>query len=300
MILTSPAQFLDDNALSDYLSDELRNARLALVLGSGISAAFGLPTWDGLVDACCLAKNITITTPRLDNRDLAEEVRVACASYEDYLNVVQTNLYKGVSIRLDALRANATLSALGSLVMSSVRGSVTNVITYNVDDLLELYLDYHVFRTHVVHDVPIWNERADVRIIHPHGYLPSHSRHLRTSWILFDRSSYSDRAAREELWREEQLPVLRRNTCLFVGLSPRDDELDTLISHIKHDHPCRSTSVPFWAIRFSVRSGDSNSDQRESQKMAERGLFLKFVTDYHTDLPRFLFEICQKAAGVTI
>jgi hypothetical protein len=300
MILTTIGQFQDDNALSDYLASELSNARLALVVGSGISAAFGLPTWDALVDACCRSKRIIIPTPRADNRDLAEEVRVACANYDEYLNVVHTNLYSGVNIRLDALRANPTLSALGSLVMSSVRGSVTNVITYNFDDLLELYLDYHGFRTHVVHDLPVWNEKADVRIMHPHGYLPSHSRHVRTGWILFDRSSYSDRAAREKLWFEEQLPVLRRNTCLFVGLSPRDDELDTLISHIKNDHPCRSASVPFWAIRFSERSGDLTRDQRESQKMADRGLFLKFVTDYHTDLPRFLFEICQKAAGVTI
>jgi hypothetical protein len=300
MTLTSPAQFLDDNALSDYLASELRNARLALILGSGISADFRLPTWDALVDACCKSKGITIPPVRGDNRDLAESVRVACANQDEYLDVVQQNLFKGVDIRLEALRMNPTLSALGSLVMSSVRGSVADVITYNFDDLLELYLDYHGFKTHIIRDVPCWNEKADVRILHPHGYLPSHPRHTRTDWIVFDRASYSNRAAREKLWLEEQLPILRRNTCLFIGLSPRDDEVDTLISHIQNDHPCRSASVPFWAVRFSIRSGDVDNDRRESKKMAERGLFLKFVRDYQTDLPRFLFEICQKAAGVRI
>jgi hypothetical protein len=298
MILTTAAQFGDDEALSDYLAGELQSGRLGLVLGSGISADMRLPTWDGLVDACCKAKGITIPSPRPDNRDLAEEVRVACANHDEYLDLVKQNLYAGVDLRLEALRTNATLSALGSLVMSSVRGSVTGVITYNFDDLLELYLHYHGFRTHIVSDVPAWNEIADVRILHPHGYLPSHPIHKKTNWIVFDRASYSKRAALEKLWADEQLAVLRRNTCLFVGLSNRDDELDTLIAHVREAHPCRLMSVPFWAIRFSVRSGDTTRDEREAQKMAERGLFLKFVADYNTDLPRFLFRICQKAAGV--
>ncbi len=300
MILTTAAQFADDSALSSYLADELRNGRLALVLGAGISSYFKLPSWDALVDACCKDKGIAIATPRPDNRDLAEEVRVACASYNDYLDVVTKNLYAGVSIKMADLRKNETLAALGALVMSSVRGSVTSVITYNFDDLLELYLHYHGFKTHVVGNIPAWNRKADVRILHPHGELPSHPKAARTGWIVFDRASYSKRTALEPLWREEQLPILRRNTCLFVGLSSRDDELDPLLSEIQTKHPCQQLSVPYWGVRFATPSGDVAHDNRDVQRMSERGLFLKFVADYDIDLPRFLFAICQKAAGVNI
>ena len=87
MILTTTSQFSDDNALSDYLASELRNARLALILGSGISADFRLPTWDALVDACCNSKGIPIPHVRGDNRDLAESVRMACANQNEYLDV---------------------------------------------------------------------------------------------------------------------------------------------------------------------------------------------------------------------
>jgi len=300
MILTLQSQFNDDDSLTSYLADELKNSRLALILGSGISADFKLPTWDALIDSCCKEKNISIRNPRPDNLDLAEDVRIACNDNQRYLDLVKAKLFDGVDISFQALCSNKTLSALGALVMSSVRGSVSNVITYNFDDLLELYLDYHGFKTHVVSDLPVWNETADVRIIHPHGYLPSHPRHNRTNWIVFDRESYSARAALHLIWMEEQLPVLRRNTCLFVGLSPRDEEIGKLVAHVKNSHPCKSAGVPFWAIRFSTSSGDSEADRRDSIKMSERGIFLKFVSDYHTALPSFLFAICQKAAGVTL
>lgn len=299
MIPTTTSQFEDDATLSDYLGDELRSSRLALVLGAGLSAPFKLPTWDELVDACCLAKSITIPAPRPDNRDLAEEVRIACKMDDVYLELVRRQLYAGRSVTMESLTANRTLSAIAALAMGSVRGTVGNVITYNFDDLLELHLSYHGFKIHRVSDVPAWNEKADIRILHPHGFLPSPmSLWTRTDWILFDRRSYSERAAREPLWREEQLPILRRNTCLLIGLSNRDGELDTLIAEVSASHPCSGAGVPYWGVRFAERSGDRATDERATETARLRGLFLKYVADYETDLPRFLFTVCQKAAGI--
>lgn len=140
MIPTTTAQFEDDETLSGYLSDELKASRLALILGAGLSVPFKMPSWDALVDSCCAAAAVKIGVPRPDNRDLAEEVRVACKSYADYLDLVRKQLYAGRSVSMDALTANRTLSAIAALAMSSVRGNVGNVITYNFDDLLELYL----------------------------------------------------------------------------------------------------------------------------------------------------------------
>lgn len=299
MIPTTTSQFEDDETLSDYLGEELLSSRLALVLGAGLSAPFKLPTWDDLVDTCCSAVGVSIPSKRPDNRDLAEEVRVACKQDDAYLNLVRAQLYAGRSVSMEALTANRTLSAIAALAMSSVRGTVGNVITYNFDDLLELHLSYHGFKIQRVSDVPAWNEKADIRILHPHGFLPSpSSTWSRTDWILFDRRSYSERAALEPLWREEQLPILRRNTCLLIGLSNRDDELDSLIADVSASHPCSGAGIPYWGVRFAERSGNRAADERASETARRRGLFLKFVADYENDLPRFLFTVCQKAAGI--
>ena len=190
MILTTTSQFEDDATLSDYLADELRSSRLALVLGAGLSTPFGFPDWGALIDGCCSKVGIQIPTPRPDNRDLADEVRVTCKGQDAYLDIVQKQLYAGRSVSMEMLTANRTLSAIAALAMSSVRGAVGNVITYNFDDLLELYLSYHGFKIQLVSDVPSWNERADIRILHPHGFLPSpESSWPRTNWILLDRQS---------------------------------------------------------------------------------------------------------------
>ena len=299
MILTTTSQFEDDDTLSDYLGAELRSSRLALILGSGLSDPFKLPSWDGLVDACCSAVGVTIPSKRPDNRDLAESK--SCLPRQECLFGVGS-ITALCGAKCDNGVADCEPHSFGDCRPRNEFGAghrQGNVITYNFDDLLELHLSYHGFKIQRVSDIPAWNERADIRILHPHGFLPSPgSAGSRTSWILFDRLSYSQRAAKEPLWLEEQLPILRRNTCLFIGLSNRDDEVDTLIAHVTSSHPYFEAGIPYWGIRFATRSSDRQSDDRASETARKRGLFLKFVADYDNDLPRFLFTVCQKAAGI--
>ena len=92
-------------------------------------------------------------------------------------------------------------------------------------------------------------------------------------------------------WRQTVLTILRRRTCLFIGLSGKDDNLDSMLNECRDQHASRGESSAYWGITFST--ADDDVARRIWQS---RGVFYNKITDYTQDLPDFLFAICQKAA----
>ncbi len=137
-------EFEDRPTLLKYLGEQLFLGRLTPVLGAGISTSFGLPDWPELLRRLYLSKGVTAPS----ESDLARQaqdfrLRYYQRDFCGFLDAVRSALYQGVAVDFERIRASATLDAIASLVMASLRGNTSEIITFNWDDLLEIYFKYH-------------------------------------------------------------------------------------------------------------------------------------------------------------
>jgi len=275
-----------------FLSKQLANGSLTLVLGAGVSDHFGLPSWRTLIKNLFAAKRSPV--PRKDPKRQAEDFRNRYyeSDVPGFLKAVKVALYRGVKVDFDSMRSHNTLAAIASLVMASNRGSASRVITFNFDDLLEIYLEYHGFVTLSVGERMHWSRAVDVTVLHPHGLLPYKGPRLDSADIVFDQFSYTKVIGTPgSAWRQLLLSTMRTHTCLFIGLSGDDDNLDSLLEKCMNQHASRLDNSLFWGVAFST------SDKNE-KFWKRRRVFLKKVDDYDRALAQFLFQICQGAAAL--
>lgn len=287
----------DDNKLRGFLATQLMHGRLALVLGAGISMPFGLPDWEQLINSL-YAEHHETPEDNLSLERLAEHLRNKYYSNdkEGFLNLVQNKLYESFNDDFNTLRQNSTLAAVGSLVMASLRGAVSNVITLNFDNILEVYLSYHGFAVSSVGNQRFWNQSADVTIYHPHGYLPIPGTGSNSEDIVFDQESYSRVIGNpSSLWYQKILTVLRSHICIFIGLSGNDNNLDSLLLASNDNHAIKEGAILHWGVRFTT---DESEAVRSS--WGRRGVFSKVIENYSEALPSFIFEICQKSAKLRL
>lgn len=294
MLITAD-DYANRTKLVSYLAGELRNGRLAILLGAGISMPFGLPSWDRLL-ADLYDSASALPPPKRDLKRQADHFRRQyCGNSEErFAGEVHKILYSRGKFGAEALRRNATIGAIGALVMASRRGSVSSVITFNYDDLLEKYLAFFGFVTESVFEERHWKSTADVVIYHPHGYLPSDRTRRSSATIVLGQRSYTRLAAAERNWlRQELLTILRTTTCLFIGLSGLDENLELLLEEARSAHAVytRTPSPPYWGVSFAL-----DNDDVTSQEWEERGVWCHRVRNYSRALPAVLFQICQEAA----
>jgi hypothetical protein len=276
--------------LKRFLAQQLKRGQLVLVIGAGVSMDMGLPGWETLVDKLSGVSGVARDL-RLDLRRQAEAIRLA--AYRDqpeaFLRAVQRSLYEGLSLDFDKIRRSELLGAVAAISMHGARSWTSSVITFNFDDLLELFLEYHGLEVKALVDPPQWNTRATVLVMHPHGLLPLSPTRQMSSDIVLDQKAFmalinDDR----QPWRQLLLTTMRTHTCLFIGLSGTDDHLDSLLLAAADRH-CASVESPYWAV--ACATSDAMDPIWE-----ERGVFVHRLAS-HTELPDFLFNICQVAAG---
>lgn len=278
--------------LQEFLAAQLLKGRIALVLGAGISVPFGLPAWATLItrmyEGVGVDPEASMTLPRQ-----AEVFRVThCRGDRDlYMASIKKALYQDVKV--DFWTQQSLLVAIGALVMASKRGNASDVITFNFDDILESYLEFHGFVAESIVNDKYWSGSADVRIFHPHGLLPMRSTVMADYDPVLDQASFSSvlHGERGRIWEKTLLNIMQSHTCLFVGLSGSDDNLESLLHRCYPDHVSIAEKHAFWGLRFS------DSDNASWKTLwAERGVSTWVVNDYSRDLPAFLLEVCQLAA----
>jgi hypothetical protein len=208
----------------EYLSQRLRNGTLILFLGSGITQGLGLPSWIALTNQLRNKVGlgpISLSSGASQLQIAVDDVRRKCKDFSTYKELIKSSLYEGMpSLSYDILK-NDLFIALGGLLMGSKRGNIPRLVTLNLDSMLEWFLSLYGFTVRVVHKLPELEGSEDVRIYHPHGFLPHPSLGRRDSdFAILDLQSVYDRLGNiADLWSEMVRHLLRSGICLFVGLS---------------------------------------------------------------------------------
>ena len=184
------------------------------------------------------------------------------------------------------------LIALGAIAMGSVRGSAKSIISYNYDDLLEWYLDFHGYKIQAVSSFPTLLQKSDVCIYHPHGFLPLEKKYadLKTNEVILSQRSYLDSFKQVDPWNEIQIAHLSSHLCLFIGLSGEDDHIEFLCNEaFKRVKQQKERPLIGYMVLLD------NVKNREIEDInLNRGLINLYIKDYN-GLPNMILDICRKA-----
>ena len=280
---------MDPLPVRRFLATQLTLGRIALFLGAGVSAALGLPNWATLIERLYLSADRRLPDVPLD---LAVQLfldRVCNNDRVEFRAAVRAALYDGFEPRPE--REPPLLTALAALTMASQRGRASQVVSYNFDDLLETYLEWHGFTVTSIASDRAWADTADVRIYHPHGLLPYDPSFRESSTdIVLDRTSFdamsTEAGAR---WRQVLCGIARSHSCIFVGLSGSDRGLTSMLAQAWRDHAALSDGLPYMGVRFATTDDGLNA------VWANGGVFTVTVASHDAIAP-YLMHVCQEAA----
>jgi hypothetical protein len=281
-----------------YLGLLLNQRKLALLLGAGVSAGAGLPSWTELVQGCEAAVGLA-SSPDRSTQDLMRAIDTVRRQLNqqgrsgDLPDLIRENLYsedyRTAGDYPTSIMQNPMLIAIGALVMASSRGSVGDVFTLNFDDLLEWYLHLHGFSTQVVVDFPTdLSGRVDVTIFHPHGFVPLlDTRYARSDWLVLSHTEFIQRLASgpDSPWPLLLSSRFLTKRFLAVGTSMEDIEVDV---HLAKARTSVSGSGP---LGFVV-AAKMEEDRQEA--LLELGMVPVIVGRYE-EVPPFLLAVCRSA-----
>ena len=274
----------------------LRSGCLNLFLGAGVSKGFGLPEWDLLIARILKRATDQLFLEELrtkSDKDLAKLIDVIDRDDRkaDYLLAVHSALYETVAITLaEQLSRSPLLLAVTALLTGSCRGRIGRIFTYNYDDLLEQYLTmlgYGICRRTDPFD---FSTKADVEINHVHGFLPQAWKpgEICSDLILSEKSYRTRRAGIDEGWSACVEQSLYAKQALFIGLSGDDSAMLDVLERAKqktkriHD----SDYHGYWLMTPDAYQRNATAIQNVSMCPIPMDKDL---------LPKFVFEVCQKA-----
>ena len=271
----------------DYCAKQLVAGRLTIVLGAGASLGFDLPDWDELMSRAfkIVGKDIP---DGLSVENQAEYLQntVFSGDFSEFARVIRESLYQKGIVGAEELSSMPLLNAIGALVMASTRGTVDRVITFNFDDLLEVYLSYYGYTVASIADLPSWANNSDVTVLHVHGLLPSDLDKPASKELILTQESFDKRVGRiEQLWTRKVTEIFEESFCLFIGLSGNDKNLTSLLSNTMHP-----TTDKYWGMRITANASDPLNSHWETRKVHNL-----IIPDWGM-LPSTLFQIVQRAA----
>lgn len=280
----------DRGQVVDHLAKELTRGRLALFLGAGVSQFYGLPSWTVLVDRMCELHGEPHVVPGAEVTKIgALKAKYYKGQPARFIKDVKQALFQGISVDFGKIRQNDLLAAIGALLLASKRGSASEIITLNYDDLVELYLEYHGLVTRAVGHELHWDSNADVTVYHPHGLLSLDPDRIDTETLVFGTADYHDIMRPESVWRSKLLTILRTHTTIYVGLSGSDAHLQALLADVHKSHAINRDRIAYHGVRFSTGPEDDIA-----VVLRDYGVETLTLASWE-ELAPFLFEICQVA-----
>lgn len=210
-----------------------------LFLGAGVGISAKMPSWNDLLKGL-MGEVKQLKEPTLEAfKELSTHVLDECGN--SYLIMAR---YLQTAIRLHDDQAefskliqkylynkNNTSALLKTLAHIIRQKKVSEVITYNFDNLLEqnlaeMGLTESVDFTAISKDAEI-NGHNTMPIYHVHGIIPQNGP---VDTVVFSEEEYHSRYSNAFHWSNiEQLHALSRMHCFFVGLSMTDPNLRRLL-----------------------------------------------------------------------
>ncbi len=211
----------------DYLAERLIDGTLILFLGAGASKGFGLPGWTEFVNSFLAQAGVLKVVTDATNADekeraVGEALRKIKNSNNRKVEFVRNILYPNPrDLNYTAVFSQQLLIAVSSLLIGQKRGHINRVVTFNYDSMLEWFLGIFGLATRAIHHVPALEGSEDVRIYHPHGYVPHPVLNQRSSdFLIIGSVDANDRAGDQtDPWWHKERDLLNSGVGLYVGLS---------------------------------------------------------------------------------
>jgi len=280
----------------DFLADHLINGTLVLFLGAGASKGFGLPDWLELINAfrakVGLSSISSSTSPETIQNAMDEAIDIIKNDEAEKIRLIKEILYPSTNL-LDVKLAYSShlLISISSLLIGRQRGHIKRVVTFNYDSMLEWFLSLFGFQVNSISELPALEGSEDVRIYHPHGFVPHPILEFKESnfLILGLKDANIRIGARNDLWVEKLRQIIETGVCLFVGLSGNslsDRAIAPIISktgdYFKEERP-----LGIWIYR------DILTDDKEKEYFRNNIVPVEINDDYK--ISEFLLKISQKA-----
>lgn len=293
----------------EHLSVQLNRGTISLFLGAGISKGIGLPDWPELIESLNIEYHkstnkkfdintyqplVSVDSTAIELQEIADDIITRVNNIEKFHDILQKALYpENISFNADSNFFNQKLlSAIGALMIGSKRGRVKNVITFNFDNILEWYLNIFGYIAKIIYKLPKLEGDEDVRIYHPHGFIPHPDMNLkRSDFSILGLNSVSKRLGEQgDPWFEKTRHLMRASTCLFVGMSERTFKdmaiaplINTVGQEVRAERP-----LGFWIIYGKLKDNQRNNFLKNNVVPIE--------LNTENEITDFIFSICQESA----
>lgn len=264
-----------------HVYQRLRQNRLNLVTGAGISIDAKVPSWFGLLDRLAeitpelktdleahkkaglqpeyLGQILYHRHKGLEPNDVAPDIRKVATDYA-WATAIHEALYRDVRPDIDEIvRHHPYLSELRNLARH-----VPLVINFNFDDLLADAIGRQIAESgagrplSVVWHPPLLERQDHTTIYHVNGIIPRVSLKKRSRELVFTEDSFADVAARSPGISAEYI-FLRfvQNTMLLIGHSLGDSSLKNFLRRNRDKSPANHHYMIHW-----IESDDALSEGR--------------------------------------
>ena len=206
--------------------------RISLFLGAGVSQDAGLSGWDTLlnemVDQLHSLKEISINESAAIEYDAGKSFLLKARYLKHLCNERDISLVD--LLRTALYRRKVKYSPLINALVNAIQtGNVSEVITYNYDDLLERALEKGDFSYSTL-DMQSRPTPGYMPIFHVHGFVPREKDVSFDNNVVLAEDEYHSLYNDAFHWANlEQLHALARTTCFFIGLSMMDPNLRRLM-----------------------------------------------------------------------
>lgn len=253
----------------------IKDNKVSLFLGAGVSASAGVVTWNTLLKKLFEKKGVP---PIKGDVDSITKGRYIIDAYKKHLDDIPDEFYEDMrTILYSNTKPSKLIDSIAYLIE---KGNVESVISYNYDDLVEQRVN-RINRCYSVYDKSRPNNGDGINIYHVHGFIPKHGP---WSPIVLGEKEYHKVYQEAYNWGNvEQLHSLSRNICFFIGLSMSDPNLRRLIDISNDGGEIERVHYAF------LRKGEYDVPFMEE---IMRGFGVNCIWyDNHEDLPRMIDDL---------
>jgi hypothetical protein len=254
----------DTASVLDRLGDAYLKVGVTLVLGAGVSASCGAPSWAELLLRLhsAAAKNRKIDLSRISSvyaESIAADgplisARLAASGTDDSSEAFRELLRKEIYGRLAGPRSDLVKELARLAQACEGHSGIKSVLTYNYDTLIEDEFE-EIGRHFTRLDRSDRGVGHGVPVRHVHGFLGR----VKTDreWVVLTEAAYHAEYASPFSWSNiVQLNAFRESSCVFVGLSMTDPNLRRLLEAAKQTatpkHYCFLRKTDWQALQFNL------------------------------------------------